>query len=132
MEHPVEFFVALESQVWDALVRGDADRELLASDFVGVYPSGFEDRAGHAEQLVDGPTVASYAIAEARVVRVSGAAALVCYRAEFRRLRDGLPGDDETMYISSLWTDSDGRWSNLFSQDTPAGHGPLRVSHPAR
>jgi hypothetical protein len=64
--------------------------------------------------------VASYFIVDARVIRVSATAALVCYRADFRRVCDGLPGGDETMYISSLWTESNGRWSNLFSQDTPA------------
>jgi len=48
---------------------------------------------------------------------------MLCYRADYRRLRDGLPGESETMYISSLWTESDGRWLNVFSQDTPASDG---------
>lgn len=117
-----EFFVELESQVWDALVRGDADadRDLLASDFVGVYPTGFADRSDHANQLVDGPTVASYSITDARLIRVSDAAVMLCYRADYRRLRDGSPGSSETAYISSLWIECDGRWRNIFSQDTPA------------
>jgi len=44
---PTEFFVALESRVWDALVRGDADADadLLATDFLGVYATGFADRS---------------------------------------------------------------------------------------
>ena len=122
---PMEFFVELESQVWDALARGDADadRALLAGDFVGVYPTGFADRADHAGELVDGPTVASYSITGTRLINVSDAAVMLCYRADYRRLRDGLPGESETMYISSLWTESDGRWLNVFSQDTPASDG---------
>jgi hypothetical protein len=121
-ELPLEFFVELESQVWQALIRGDADadRTLLADDFVGIYPSGFADRSEHAGQLSSGPTVERYAIADARLIRVSGGAVMLCYRAQYRRPQAGLPESDETMYISSLWTERDGRWSNVFSQDTPA------------
>lgn len=121
-EHSIEFFVALESQVWDALVRGDAsaDRELLGSDFLGVYPTGYADRSDHADQLDDGPTIATYLIADPRLIRVNDAAVMLCYRAEYRRARAERPGDQETMYISSLWTKRNGRWWNTFSQDTPA------------
>src|SRR5690606_35782052 len=57
-DHTTQFFVGLESRVWDALARGDADadRELLAEDFVGVYPTGFATRAEHVGELADGPT----------------------------------------------------------------------------
>lgn len=115
-----EFFVDLESRVWDALARGDAaaDRELLSSDFVGVYPTGFADRADHVGEVSDGPSVASYAIEDARLIEVSADAVMLCYRAEYQR-----PGREqgETMFISSLWVQRDGRWWNTFSQDTPAG-----------
>jgi hypothetical protein len=121
-DRPIEFFIELESRVWDALVDGDrdAERALLSSDFVGVYPTGFADRSVHANQLVDGPTMASYSITDAKLVPVSDSTVLLCYRADFRRVRDGPPGSDETMYISSLWAERDGRWWNTFSQDTPA------------
>ena len=115
---PIEFFVDLESQVWDALVAGDAaaDEALLTSDFTGVYPTGFADRAEHVGELAAGPTVAAYAINDARLIRVSASAVLLCYRADYRRVS----GPDETMYISSLWIERDGDWRNGFSQDTPA------------
>ena len=120
-EDPIDFFVELERQVWDALARGDAsaDRELLGSDFVGVYPSGFADRTDHAGELTDGPTVAAYVIADARLIDVAESAVMLCYRAEYRRVQNGVPGDEETMYVSSLWIERDGRWWNTFSQDTP-------------
>src|SRR5690349_11578725 len=100
-EDPIDFFVDLERQVWDALARGDAsaDRDLLGSDFVGVYPSGFADRTDHAGELVDGPTVAAYVIADARVIQVNESAVLLCYRADYRRVRAGVPSDEETMYV---------------------------------
>jgi hypothetical protein len=119
---PIAFFVDLETQVWEALAHGDADadRALLTSDFLGVYTTGFANRSEHAAQLANGPTVATYAITDARLLRVSPTNVLLCYRADYRRMRDGRPGDEETMFISSLWTERDGRWLNSFSQDTPA------------
>ncbi len=116
--HPIDFFVDLESQVWEALLAGDiaADEALLTTDFAGVYPTGFADRTDHAGELADGPTVAAYTINDARLIRVSAAAVMLCYRADARRVS----GPDETMYISSLWVERDGRWQNVFSQDTPA------------
>jgi hypothetical protein len=121
-EHPMEFFVELESQVWNALSRGDADADhaLLSSDFLGVYATGFADRSDHTDQLADGPTVASYSITNPRLIHVSDSAVLLCYRAECR----ARSGADETMYISSLWTERDGRWLNTFSQDTLASAEP--------
>ena len=64
-DHGTRFFVDLESGVWDALVSGDADadRELLSDDFVGIEPTGFLNRAHHTDDLADGPSVASYAMA---------------------------------------------------------------------
>lgn len=118
----IEFFLALETRVWDALASGDAaaDLELLAPDFVGVYPTGFADRADHADELTDGPTVASYDLSDARLIRLSSSAVMLCYRADYRHLRRGVSGDVETMYVSSLWTEHEGGWQNVFSQDTPA------------
>src|SRR6476660_589298 len=82
-----KFFVDLESAVWDALVSGDADadRELLSDDFVGVYPTGFASRSDHADELSDGPSVAYYAITDAILIDVSADAALLSYRADYRR-----------------------------------------------
>jgi hypothetical protein len=121
-EQPIEFFVDLERQVWDALVRGDADadRDLLADDFVGVYSIGVANRSDHSGQLADGPTVASYAMSDVQLLRVSAVAVMLTYRAVYRRVLGGIPGGDETMYVSSLWIQRDGRWQNVFSQDTPA------------
>lgn len=120
LDHGTEFFVGLESQVWDALARGDADadRELLSADFVGVYPTGFAGRDDHSSELSDGPSVSTYDLSDARVIEISDDAAMLCYRADYRR-----PGADrgEAMFVSSLWVQRDGRWWNTFSQDTPVG-----------
>ena len=112
-------FVALETQVWQALVDGDAgaDERLLSVDFLGVYPSGFSDRAGHVDQLVDGPSVASFELDDARLLDVAEEAVMLSYRATYRRTTSASP---EAMYVSSLWCRRGDGWINIFSQDTPA------------
>ncbi len=110
--------LALETCVWEALCQGDAsaDADLLSDDFLGVYPTGFADRHDHTSQLSDGPTVADYVILDARSMQLSADHALLAYRAEYRR-----PGAEqmEEMYVSSLWSQRNGSWVNVFSQDTP-------------
>jgi len=118
----VDFFVRLESEVWEALVQGDpeADSQLLSADFLGVYPSGFADRSEHAGQLSGGPTAGSYSISEAGIRMITGDHVLLSYRADWTRIHEETTGDLETMYVSSLWSRVGERWLNVFSQDTPA------------
>src|SRR5262245_28515 len=91
MEQPSELttddFIRLETEVWHALVNGDAeaDARLLAEDFLGVYPTGFADRSDHVGQLAGGPTVDEFTHSEARLVVVSDTAVLLAYRADYRR-----------------------------------------------
>lgn len=118
----LDLFVRLETLVWEALVAGDpeADRRMLSDDFLGVYPDGFETRAGHVAQLAGGPVMASWSIADARLVELADDTVLLAYRADHRPIVDGVAGADATMYISSIWCDRAGEWTNVFSQDTPA------------
>jgi hypothetical protein len=111
--------VRLETEVWQALVDGDAeaDARLLADDFVGVYPTGFAGRDDHAGQLAGGATVEWFELSEERMIVVSDDALLLTYRAVYVRV--GETAHAETMYVSSLWCRRDGRWVNVFSQDTP-------------
>lgn len=115
----VAFFLALEEQVWQAQVGGDADaeRELLPEDFVGVTPAGVLDLTAHLAELDDGPITAWFALSQARLLEVSPDAALLIYRADHRA-----PGASatEVAHISSLWQRRAGRWWNTFSQDVPA------------
>ena len=126
-EIDIDDIPGLETEVWNALVAGDteADARLLSDDFLGVYSSGFAGRSDHVGQLSAGPTVSDYALSDARLIEVSGSAALLSYRADYLRA----PNDDadwETMYVTSLWCRRDDRWVNTFSQDTAAsGQRPV-------
>lgn len=111
--------LALEERVWQALVAGDAaaDGAMLTDDFLGVYPSGYADRAGHMAELADGPTMQRYALDRARLMRLGPNRAMLSYRAVY--VPAGADAE-RVMYISSLWEWRGDRWLNSFSQDTPA------------
>jgi hypothetical protein len=118
-QYDIEQFIRLESEVWKALATGDgeADGRLLSDDFLGVYTVGFADRGAHVAQLADGPTVIDYSLSETRLMALSDDMALLAYRAQFRRT-----GEEhaESVLISSIWQERQGRWVNIFSQDTPS------------
>lgn len=115
---PLDQFLALETQVWEALTKGDAkaDAALLTPDFLGVYPSGFAGRTDHSGQLDAGPVMQTYQLDQARLIVIAPDSVLLSYRASYRRAG----GDNEVMFISSLWQKRGRRWLNSFSQDTPA------------
>ena len=118
----LDVLIGLETEVWEALRRGDAeaDADLLAEDFLGVYASGFAGRSEHAGQLANGPTVSEYELHDARLILLSENDALLCYRADWRRVNIGEQVAAESMYVSSLWSKRSDRWLNVFSQDTSA------------
>jgi hypothetical protein len=72
------------------------------------------------DELTDGPTVASFALHDARMLAVSDSAVILSYRAEFERPTSTGVSEVQRMYVSSLWCCRDGAWLNVFSQDTPA------------
>ena len=115
----LDTLVELESRVWTALMQGDAqaDEHLLAADFLGVYTTGFANRDEHAGQLAAGPVVASFALSQARVLGLGPDTALLSYLATWARPGPATP---QRMFVSSIWSRHDGRWRNVFSQDTPA------------
>lgn len=65
---------AAENRVWQALVAGDAtaDGAALDDSFLGVYPSGFSDKAGHIGQLAEGPVMEHFRLSELRLMRLGG------------------------------------------------------------
>jgi hypothetical protein len=114
----IDTFERLETAMWTSLVEGDgsaADR-LLSSDYLGVYTTGFSDRADYIAALANGPIAASFEISKSRIFVVSDTAVMYSYRAHFKSRQDG---PTEVMYISSLWCNRSDGWVNVFSQDTP-------------
>ena len=116
----LETVLNLEREVWEAFLRGDAatDEKLLHESFLGVYSSGFSNRAQHVDQLRGGPVVSDFKLHDARLLILQPDLVLLTYRAEFRRLKSAAELPAEQLYISSLWRQLQGGWFNLFSQDT--------------
>lgn len=112
--------VALETRIWEALQFGDldSDAEHLAGDFLGVYPTGFASKADHVDQLRGGPTVERFELTNTRMTVLTSDHVLLSYKATFRRPRADR-SEEQSMWISSLWSLRQGRWQNTFSQDTP-------------
>lgn len=110
---------ALETGVWEALMRGDqmADEAALAGNFLGVYPDGFASKADHVQQLAKGPTIQSFRLSKLTAMALGDDYALLSYRAAYLRVGRTEP---EAMYVSSIWRRGPERWVNVFSQDTPA------------
>jgi hypothetical protein len=119
--YTIDQFLQLETKVWDGFVSGNAevDARLLADEFLGVYSSGFASKADHLDQLQGGPIVAWYELSEARIRVLAEGVVLLAYRAESAWYKDGEAGDQESMYVTSIWQTFDGVWKNVFSQDTP-------------
>ena len=111
--------LALEKKVWAALIAGDpvADGRMLSEDFLGVYPSGYSDKAGHCQQLENGPTMAAFSLSDTRLRVISEDAVLLSYRADYQPANSDAR---EVMFISSLWERQGDSWINTFSQDTPS------------
>lgn len=118
----LNFFVQLESQVWNALVTGDAqsDARFLADDFLGVYKSGFAGKSEHVGQLSEGPTVAEFSIQDATVRVLCEGLVLLAYRADWIRVSGNQRSSPRSTYITSLWKQAGTSWINIFSQDTDA------------
>jgi hypothetical protein len=106
-----------ETAVWDALASGDApaDAALLADDFLGVYASGMAGKSSHVDPLRDGPTVDRYVLSEVTTRALTSELVLIAYRADFTRQPGG---DEESMYVTSIWRHDGSTWRNVFSQDT--------------
>lgn len=118
----MDFFLELETRVWNALKNGDAqaDKALLSEDFLGVYNTGTADREEHAAQLHDGPTITEFTLSDAKGMELADGVVLLTYRATFTRPLSSESSQQETMYITSIWQNRNGIWLNVFSQDTKA------------
>ena len=117
----LEDCIALEQQVWNAMLNGDpeADKRALTENFLGVYETGFSDRETHCKAMAHGPIAKSYTISEARLLGLSEEIVILSYLATWVPIRNGNAQQEEVMYISSVWQKSGDSWLNVFSQDTP-------------
>lgn len=120
LQHDLNFFVALEQQVWEALKNGDinADAELLSDDFLGVYESGLSTKEDHLAQLREGPVVSDYKIGRARLLRLGPKMVSLTYSVTVVSVGNEAQNTQHLYYITSIWAHRYNKWINIFSQDT--------------
>jgi hypothetical protein len=119
------FFIEMERGVWEALKNKDkaADARLLADDFVGLYDTGFATKSDHVNQMDSKYSIESYSVHDARVFRLSPTIVLLLYKAICKGSGEWEQYCSRPDFASSLWVERDGRWLNLFSQDTGVTSG---------
>ena len=128
----IDYFIALERSIWEALKKGDvaADELLLSDDFRGVYSDGIFDKSAHVAQLRDGPTVSWYELTDPRVMRLAENVVALSYLARWRRVTPRGASESESMYVTSIWRHEHGTWANVFSQDTRCEAGEREATEP--
>ena len=122
MNTNVEFFILLESQIWDSLVRGDkiSESQLIADDFLGVYETGYSNKAEYLSQLDRGPSIHRFIIFNPRLLAINSTNVALTYQVDFMALKNNDPEPKQTMYVTSIWSLRSENWVNIFSQDTLA------------
>lgn len=120
MQQDINFFIALEKQVWEALKNGDieADSALLSDDFLGVYESGLSTKEDHLAQLQGGPIVSDYKIKNAQLLQLDPKIVSLTYSATVSFVTRETQGTQHLYFITSIWAYRHNKWINIFSQDT--------------
>jgi hypothetical protein len=104
----------IEKRAWEAADTRDAEfyREYLAPEALVVSPRGILDREGILRDLVENPNeFPKYTIMDEKVVPLGEEAAVLVYTVSF---------GGQTLYISTVYARSGGRWRAAFHQRTPA------------
>jgi ketosteroid isomerase-like protein len=109
-------------QLNDAFVTRDADvlKKLMAEDHVSITP--YKGKEGRAEQIGSLPNykIEKYSTEGMKAQAVAKDAILLTYVVNYKGTYKGkaLPARS---IASSLWVMRDGRWREVFYQETPVG-----------
>jgi RNA polymerase sigma factor (sigma-70 family) len=117
--------VALDKALWDAFAKGEPElaRKLYADEYVGIGEHGRFDK----QQSVDSFRLyrpADLKIRDVELIRVGNATAILTYVYSVKLLLPSgeLDGVRKDHRISKCWTQRDGGWVLVFTQDS-ATHG---------
>jgi hypothetical protein len=114
MEDWLAVLLDIEKRAWEAADTRDVEfyREYLAPEALVVSPRGILDRDGIIRDLIENPNeLPAYFITDPKVVPLGEGGAVLAYTVSF---------GGQTLYISTVYTRSDGRWRAAFHQRTPA------------
>lgn len=117
-----ETLLAREKEGWEIIKKKDAAslKGFLADDFVGIFADGSRLTKAELIKLLPDFNFSSYAIeAETDVVAPTKDVGILLYRMTFTlAIKDAKP-EKLTVYSSSAYVLRDGKWLNVFYQETP-------------
>ncbi len=111
---------ALERASWEATLKDDKEffRTYMAPEFKGFFADGTV--AGREEFIrnMDDFHLVKYSMGEVSMLRINENAVMVLYRAGFEGLHKGKPLAQSGVESSSLYVRRDGKWLEIFYQET--------------
>lgn len=111
---------ALERASWEAALKDDKDffRTYMAPEFKGLFADGTV--AGREDFLrnMDDFHLVKYSMGEVSLLRINEHAVMVLYRAGFKGIHKGMPLAQSGVESSSLYVRRDGKWLEIFYQET--------------
>jgi hypothetical protein len=112
--------VAKESEELDALKNGDlnAFASLLADEAVFLNARGPSTKADVIKHIAEFKLL-EYSMQDVKFVPVSRNSGLIAYKLTEKGVSHGKEFTDQ-VYVSALWTEREGKWVCLFSQETEA------------
>jgi len=113
MEDLLAILLDIEKRAWRAADVRDVTfyRDYLAPEAFVVTPFGVLDREGILRDLVENPNeLPAYTITDPKVVSLGEEGAVLAYTVSF---------GGQTIFVSTVYARSDGRWRALFHQRTP-------------
>jgi ketosteroid isomerase-like protein len=112
--------VAKESEELDALKNGDlnAFASLLADEAVFLNARGPSTKAEVVKHIAEFKLL-EYSMEDVKFVPVSKNSGLIAYKLTEKSASHGREFSGQ-VYVSALWTEREGKWVCLFSQETAA------------
>jgi ketosteroid isomerase-like protein len=108
-------------QLNDAFKGRDADvlQRLMAEDHVAITPYGRQESKEHQIKTLDDFAITAYAMEEVKSQAVTKDVVLFTYTVKYEGTYKGkkLPAKS---YAASLWVKRDGKWLEVFYQETQA------------
>lgn len=110
----------LEKDSWEAAKQQDRDffQSYMADDFLGIYADGLTVTKQELIKNLADFKVTSYSMEDVKLRRVNQEAAFVLYRLKYDGLVGGKPVKIEAIQASSLYVLRDGKWLEVFYQET--------------
>lgn len=121
-EQLLDELTALERQSWEATLKGDKEffKTFLAKEAKGMLADGAVIGYEQIIKNLDGLELRNYTMGIASILRVSKDSAMILYPASYEAVHKGTEERYSAVNCSALYERRNGRWQQLFYQETAA------------